>query len=192
MPWSISKREGQYCVVKEGDDSPVPGGCHNSRADAIKHQRALYANESRVAALYEQLDAVEEEAVIEQAAAQEIKVILAERDGGALTAAMIQALDVISQRLEAGERTTEAMLAALTAATSAAPPTIVVEPTPIHVDAPNVTVEAPSVTVEPPAVTVQAPQVNVYPEIVLPADRREVVFERDAAGRITSAVVEDG
>jgi hypothetical protein len=51
MPWNISKREGKYCVVKVGASSPVPGGCHASRADAIKHQRALYANEPRMASM---------------------------------------------------------------------------------------------------------------------------------------------
>lgn len=45
MPWNISRRGGKYCVVKQGESEPVPGGCHASRADAIKHQRALYANE---------------------------------------------------------------------------------------------------------------------------------------------------
>lgn len=43
MPWSIENRDGQYCVVKDGDGSTVK--CHASRADAVKHQRALYANE---------------------------------------------------------------------------------------------------------------------------------------------------
>lgn len=45
MPWSIEKRGDQYCVVKQGETSPVPGGCHPSRAKARAHQRALYANE---------------------------------------------------------------------------------------------------------------------------------------------------
>lgn len=45
MPWSIEQRDGKYCVIKKGETSPVPGGCHASRADAVKHQRALYANE---------------------------------------------------------------------------------------------------------------------------------------------------
>jgi hypothetical protein len=42
--WTIQERGGQHCVVKKGDTNPVPGGCHASRADAIKHMRALYAN----------------------------------------------------------------------------------------------------------------------------------------------------
>ena len=45
MPWSVEKRGDNWCVVKEGEDSPIKGGCHASRSDALKHQRALYANE---------------------------------------------------------------------------------------------------------------------------------------------------
>jgi hypothetical protein len=45
MPWRIEQRGGKHCVIKEGESSPVPGGCHESRADAVKHQRALYASE---------------------------------------------------------------------------------------------------------------------------------------------------
>ena len=42
MPYVIEKRDDQYCVVSTG-----PGkthGCHDTRADAIKQQRALYKN----------------------------------------------------------------------------------------------------------------------------------------------------
>ena len=45
MPWSIAKRGDNWCVVKEGETAPIKGGCHASRSDALKHQRALYANE---------------------------------------------------------------------------------------------------------------------------------------------------
>lgn len=50
MPYAIEKREDEYCVVKVvegGTNTVVNGGCHASRADAIKQQRALYANEPR-------------------------------------------------------------------------------------------------------------------------------------------------
>ena len=46
MPWDIKKRGSQHCVVKQGESTPVPGGCHATRAEAIKHQRALYAGEA--------------------------------------------------------------------------------------------------------------------------------------------------
>ena len=42
MPWSIQQRDGKYCVVKQGGETVK---CHGSRMDALKHQRALYANE---------------------------------------------------------------------------------------------------------------------------------------------------
>jgi hypothetical protein len=42
MPWSIQRREGKYCVVKQGGELLK---CYPSRTDAIKYQRALYAHE---------------------------------------------------------------------------------------------------------------------------------------------------
>ncbi len=45
MPWDIKRRNGKYCVVKQGESSPVPGGCHDTQEKARAHQRALYASE---------------------------------------------------------------------------------------------------------------------------------------------------
>lgn len=45
-PWDVREDDGKFCVYKKGSDTPVAGGCHGSRADAVKHQRALYAAES--------------------------------------------------------------------------------------------------------------------------------------------------
>jgi hypothetical protein len=42
MPWSIQRREGKYCVVKQGGEVLK---CYPNRTDAIKYQRALYAHE---------------------------------------------------------------------------------------------------------------------------------------------------
>jgi len=36
----------EYCVVKEGETTPIPGGCHKTKEAAEKHQAALYASES--------------------------------------------------------------------------------------------------------------------------------------------------
>lgn len=49
MPWSIQRKDGRYCVIKDADGKSA--GCHDSRADAIKQQRALYAQESRTASV---------------------------------------------------------------------------------------------------------------------------------------------
>jgi len=45
MPWDVREKEGEFCVFKKGGDTPIKGGCHTSRADAVKHMQALYANE---------------------------------------------------------------------------------------------------------------------------------------------------
>ena len=50
MPWNVRKRGGQWCVIKVGESSPVPGGCHPTREEAVRHQRALYAGEATAAA----------------------------------------------------------------------------------------------------------------------------------------------
>lgn len=41
MPWKIEKRGERHCVVKETDGSTVK--CHDTRADAEAHMKALYA-----------------------------------------------------------------------------------------------------------------------------------------------------
>lgn len=46
MPWKVKKRGRRWCVIKIGESSPVPGGCHGTREEAIRHQRALYASEA--------------------------------------------------------------------------------------------------------------------------------------------------
>jgi HK97 family phage prohead protease len=45
VPWRIEKREGQFCVIKETDGSVEK--CHETREQALAHQRALYASENR-------------------------------------------------------------------------------------------------------------------------------------------------
>jgi hypothetical protein len=41
MPWEVVGT----CVHKKGEDKPIPGGCHDTAAEAAAHMRALYANE---------------------------------------------------------------------------------------------------------------------------------------------------
>ena len=45
MPWNIHKSGDQFCVHKKGSSTPVPGGCHKTREQAMNHMQALYANE---------------------------------------------------------------------------------------------------------------------------------------------------
>lgn len=45
MPWEVKEQDGKHCVCKKGSDTPIKGGCHSERDDALKHMRALYAAE---------------------------------------------------------------------------------------------------------------------------------------------------
>lgn len=47
MPYEIKEHNGQHCVFKKGEGSPMKGGCHSDHGDAVNHLRALYANEKR-------------------------------------------------------------------------------------------------------------------------------------------------
>lgn len=55
MPWSVS-RDASACpsskphAVKGPDGKVVPGGCHATREQALKHQRAISANSDETAA----------------------------------------------------------------------------------------------------------------------------------------------
>lgn len=48
-PWSIQQDIAGcsgYAVVKEGESTPIPGGCHETLRDAQAHMAALYASEA--------------------------------------------------------------------------------------------------------------------------------------------------
>lgn len=48
MPWHLEARDGQFCVIKDSDDSVE--ACHDTEEKAKKHMAALYANEPHMAA----------------------------------------------------------------------------------------------------------------------------------------------
>lgn len=43
MPWSIEKRDGKWCVIKDSDGTNE--GCHDTEQEARDQQKALYADE---------------------------------------------------------------------------------------------------------------------------------------------------
>ena len=187
MPWSLDRRDGRWCVIKDSDGSTA--GCHDSRADAIKQQRALYANESRVASMYAELDAIQvsepelEIPGVDIKPGSELVKIEIGKEHDALIASLSDRMEAMAIREQETQR---ALVAALQQMGLRDPV--------VHVDAPNVNVEQPAITVEaaPPAevkVDVHvpeqaAPQVHVSPEIHLPetppaAVTRTITFERD-------------
>lgn len=48
MPYTVRKEDDKYCVKKKHQDgslSAVPGGCHPTKDEALKHMQALIINE---------------------------------------------------------------------------------------------------------------------------------------------------
>ncbi len=203
MPWSLNRRTEGWCVIKESDGSVA--GCHDSRADAIKQQRALYANESRMASMYAELDALPDpEPTPEPAAAPPTSPVMAEilallardQQDKSLVASVAESQSLLSQQFADAQQERQALVAALGRMGS---PTINLPPAEVNVTVPpaevtftappvNVTVEAAQVHVPPAQVTVQPAEVNV----VLPETRKTVTIQRDPLTRlIESATVEE-
>lgn len=44
MPYSIEKQGDQHCVYNTETGETVPGGCHDSKQDAVDHLAALESN----------------------------------------------------------------------------------------------------------------------------------------------------
>src|SRR6187399_991433 len=120
MPWSLDRRSEGWCVVKESDGSVA--GCHDTRAGAIKQQRALYANESRMASMYDELDAQPDEIVEPMVAAvQQTSPVMAEilallardQQEKSLVASVAEHQAVISQQFQEAAAERQALVAAL-------------------------------------------------------------------------------
>lgn len=43
MPYEITQRGSQYCVIKQGTSQSM--GCHDTREEALRQMRAIIANE---------------------------------------------------------------------------------------------------------------------------------------------------
>lgn len=166
----MNKRGDSWCVVKEGESEPIKGGCHASRSDALKHQRALYANESQMASangpLRIELGGVPDETL----------------------PVLVESLTAISDRLAETEGALALVMEKLTLLASVEPPVVNVSvPEPVV----NITVPEPVVNVNVPEarveITTPAPVVNVE----LPPSRKTVRFERSLMGAIESATVEE-
>lgn len=59
MPWHKIRIGNRFCVAKEGENTPIPGGCHASEGEADKHIAALYADEPKARAAASMGDASE-------------------------------------------------------------------------------------------------------------------------------------
>lgn len=184
MPWRIEAREDEWCVIKETDGSVA--GCHASRTQALKQQRALYAQESQTAAANGTPDPVRvelsatrpdiDEALVASITAVSERLLETEDAVGQIALLLKQLSDDV--RLD---RT--AFQEALTAAVQVAPqePPIV-----------NVTVPVPEVKITVPksrfAFTNPTPVVNV----TIPGSKKTITFERDPlTGGVSKAEINE-
>lgn len=207
MPWSIQRRDGRFCVVKDADGEVE--GCHATRVDAVKQQRALYANESRMASMYDELDSVTEEWVEPEPAAQVpavpqngvlsplaselVGMLLKDEREKSLIASLASSMDRIADHVGKTDEERAALVAALGQVSQPivnVPATVVnVEPTPVTVEAPEVHVAAPEVNVAPPEVHVEAAKAPVV-HVHQPRTTKTVTFERDpVTGDVSKAEV---
>ena len=208
MPWHLENRDGKVCVIKDADGSVA--GCHDSRANAIKQQRALYSNEARMASMYAELDAQPEdygwseeeketlvpkelESSLSPFAAELVGLILKDEREKSLTASLSQTMEAISPRMLLEKEERGALVAALSAIgqpvinVETPEVTVNVPPAEVRVDVPaaEVTVNTPEVRVDVPA-----PNITVRPEINLPSAQKTVTFERDPlTGQVSKAEV---
>lgn len=200
MPWSLN--EGEIVQDPEGV----------SWTEAVKHQRAFFANKARVAAMYTELDATTEEYVemaaipeepvamsqitpssLSPFAAELVNLLLKDDRERSLTASIAQSQESIAEHLRQTQEERQALVAALAQIGN---PTINVAPADVQVDVnvppAEVRVEAAQIHLPAPEVTVQAaaaPNVTVTPEIILPSPTKTITFERDFDGRVTKADV---
>lgn len=204
MPWNVTNEAGKWCVTKEGDTSPLK--CYDVRTDAIKYQRALYANVRRaemVAALTYEEPAQELDPRLTAALARLEELSEKEKEKSnspvnitlspdqSVTRELLAALDQITARLADGERFSESLVASLVSLSQQPAPVVNVEPpivnipeTVVNVPAPIVNVEAPNITF--PEINVPAPEVTV----VMPEERdRKVSFIRDPFGKLEGAEI---
>jgi hypothetical protein len=204
MPWSLQNRDGKWCVVKQGAADPVPGGCHPDRASAIKHQRALYANEARVASMYAELDAQPDEVFEPVVAVPQTSPVMAEilallardQQEKSLVASVAEHQNLISQQFQEAAAERQALVAALgrmgspTINLPAAEVNVHVPPAEVNFTVPpaeiNISVPDVNVNVPPANITVQPSDVNIQ----MPERTKTVTFERDPlTHEVTSAEV---
>jgi len=188
MSWSLERRDNEWLVLNEDGSSE---GSHPSRADAIKHQRRLYATEARVASMYAELDSMPEpepEPIVADVpqtspVMAEILALLArEQQEKSLVASVAEQQTLISQQFAEAAAERQALVAALGRMGSptinlpemrAPDVTVNVPPAEVNFTAPEVNVHVP-----PAEVTVHSPDVNVTVEAPPPV-QKTVTFERD-------------
>jgi hypothetical protein len=193
MPYPIEMRNDEWCVI--GPEGKVMG-CHASRGQALAQQRALYAQEAKTAS-----------AVAEENGKHEPFKIQIGPDKDEAAAALVAAVDAITERLGATEQVMasvveamhkivesasadrEAFTAALTAAAN--------QPEPVfNITVPDIILPeqaSPTVNVHVPKSKILIPaQPTPVVNVTMPGSKKTVKFTRNLNGEVEQAeIVED-
>lgn len=204
MPYVIEKRKGQYCV--KSTTSGKAHGCHDTRAEAIKQQRALYKNappsEEASSEAGGTMSAVEKRVPIkdvallrlairrsEQESEQEVEKAITVASGLSdpeVAAQTVAVIGHLADRLRTAELNQAALVDALQemSADSSASRSALLEALSGITER---LAEAPQVNV-----TVPVPEVNVnVQQAGATTGTRTISLERDSAGKLVGAVVEE-
>jgi hypothetical protein len=192
MPWSIRRKEDEWCVIKDDDGSSA--GCHATRERALRQQRALYAQEAQTASVAPEENGGPMRVEIAAATTSADEALLASIS--ALTERLEKADEVMTAMVDALGKVVEtqnADRAALTQALTAAAN----QPEPV------VNVYVPEIVVpeQPPAtVNVHVPKSKIMipasptpiVNITMPGSKKTVKFTRNLNGEVESAdIVEE-
>jgi hypothetical protein len=192
MPWSIQRKDDEWCVIKDSDGSSA--GCHATRERALRQQRALYAQEAQMASVVPEENGAPMRVEIAAATSSADDALLASI--AALTDRLEKADEIMASMVDALGKVVEtqnadrdALTQALTAAANQPEPVV------------NVYVPEIVVPEQPPAtVNVHVPKTKLLipaqpspvVNVTLPGTKKTVKFTRNLQGEVEQAeIVED-
>lgn len=189
MPWSIERRQDEWCVIKEDDGTSA--GCHATRERALRQQRALYAQEAQTASVVPEENGGPMRVEIAAATTSADEALLASITS--LTEKMEKAYEIMAATVDALGKVAEiqnadraALTQALTAAANQPEPVVnVYVPEIVVPEQPpaTVNVHVPKTKLLIPATP--APVVNV----TLPSPKKTINVTRNLQGEIESAEI---
>jgi hypothetical protein len=186
VPWSISQRNDEWCVIKDDDGSTA--GCHATRERALRQQRALYAQEAQTASVEEnggpmrvEIAPAEQSRVVEEA----LVASLTE-----MSKTLVEVVDALGKIVETQNADRDAFTQALTAAANRPEPA----PPVVHVTVPDIILpDQPTINVHVPKSKILIPQAPTpVVNVTLPGSKKTVKFTRNLNGEVESAdIVEE-
>jgi hypothetical protein len=186
LPWTIQRKDDEWCVIKDDDGSSA--GCHATRERALRQQRALYAQESQTASVEDNgVSPMRVEIAPAEQSMETEKALVASLDK--MMETLGQVVDALGKVVETQNADREALTQALTAAANQPEPVVnVYVPEIVVPEQPPATV---NVHVPKPKILIPASPTPVV-NITMPGSKKTVKFTRNLNGEVESAdIVEE-